>query len=119
MDPEKLTDIKEDTTPEDRKEQVEHSTTIAKRMEKKLDKALNNLDAGAGGLAVSLFVLSGTYVERGDWQNAIIFMVIAVFMSLVKHRLPDGNLGKWLKKDPGKMLEDATNTFIGRNKNIK
>lgn len=114
MDVEKITEVKEETTPEERKEHVESSTTIAKRVEKKLDKALNNGDIGAGGLAAALFVLSGQAMEKADWQQFGLFLAIALFLSLVKHRIPEGTIAKWLKKTPDEMLKDATNTFLGR-----
>jgi hypothetical protein len=86
-------------------------TTMLERTLENTNKIMKALDTGAGMGAAGLFIASGTYFEKGDYKLGMLFIAIGVFLSVAKHKLPDGPITQFLRGD---ILENLKRTFGGR-----
>lgn len=100
-----------ETTPEQQIEKVEHSTTILKRMEKKVDGALSNLDTGAGAGSAALYVIAGGCLSTNDYKNGAIFLACAILIDVLKLRIPEGAFKSFLRSKQDKIVKDVAATL--------
>lgn len=114
----------EGTTPEDRKQQQEGKEPgRITRLEKtvgKLEKLIDNMDTGAGAGIQGLLVTAGIYLQKGEYFVGITLIACAVFGSVMKNRMEQGSIAKWIRMPKKQMVEtakdkakDMVQTFIG------
>lgn len=109
-----------ENTPEQRKAHTEHSTTILKRMEPKINqinRTLGNSDIIAGSSANLLLVAGGSLVTTGETITMICgggAILVALLLRLIIFKLPPGPIREALQGVSDRVTEEIHKTFSKR-----
>lgn len=119
-------------TASTRKAQIENApttvdtrgpVTILRAIEKNTAMALQNSDVGIGTLSDIFLVVAGGFFAKGEWSDwavALGCILVSVFLSVVKHKIPQGPLIEWLKhvnikkEDVQRVVEKIRQTVVKR-----
>lgn len=76
------------------------TVTLLRAIEKNTAAALQNADVGVGTLSDVFLIVAGGYFAKGELADigiALVCIMVSLFLSLIKHKLPQGTITEWLK----------------------
>ena len=95
-------------------EKIAYLRVIARNSEKALTGTIENADVGTGGISYLLFGVSYAMFDGGSYLVGTMLFFVSAFLAVVKNRLPEGPLARWLRK--GQILQDITYTLSGKRR---
>ena len=115
--------IKEITADELNKQMshIEAAREKDEKMRRLAARTIGNADLGVSAIAYALFVTAGTNFAGGNYVSAILFLLTALLLTIVKARLPEGPISAWIKmpqalimKDVWKVADEVRRTLRGK-----
>jgi hypothetical protein len=98
-------------TPEERRKQIESRKVQA--LVTGTERFIENGDFGMGFFSYIVFgVACATF--RGYFFFSIIFLCTSILLMLLKHRLPEGPIIRWIRKPVSQIVQDVKLTMSGR-----
>ena len=89
------------------KEEHEARQQMTAKMVRAAETGVGNIDLAAGGLSYAIFGYGCSCIAKGDYWTAAGAFMVAVLAAIIKHRISEGPVIKWLKQPRQVIIADV------------